>query len=150
METWAAFSRDAPPRQGGRVSASALEPFCRFKNFMREETGNPARMSLMGLPAGLWSSIGWAQETSYGVKTLDHFSTICRVRILFDHLIECVVFYLLGQVLEPYSNRAIQQTNSRAYSRSTSLLGQNRRCSIAMRSLDRVESSSEIDPPGRG
>src|SRR6266567_8464442 len=83
------------------------------------------------------------------LRPLGHFSTICKVHILFDHLIEHVAFHLLGQVLEPYSNRAIQQTNSRAYSRSTSLLGQNRRCSIAMRSLDRVESSSEIDPPGR-
>ena len=58
----------------------------------------------MGLPAGLWSSIGWAQEThSCGVKTLDHFSTICKVHILFDHLIEHVAFHLLGQALEPYS-----------------------------------------------
>src|SRR6266571_8997077 len=29
--------------------------------------------------------------TSDGVEALDHFSTICKVHILFDHLIECVV-----------------------------------------------------------
>ena len=37
METRAAFSGDTPPHLGGRVSGSALEPFCRFKNFMRED-----------------------------------------------------------------------------------------------------------------
>ncbi len=37
VETRAAFSGDTPPHLGGRVSGSALEPFCRFKNFMRED-----------------------------------------------------------------------------------------------------------------
>src|SRR6266567_8154092 len=41
--------------------------------------------------------------TSDGVETLEYFSTICKVHILFDHLIEHVAFHLLGQVLEPYS-----------------------------------------------
>src|SRR6266700_1825730 len=84
------------------------------------------------------------------LRPLGHFSTICKVHILLAHLFEHVAFYLLGQALEPYSDRAFQQTNSRPHSRPTASLGQHSRCSIAMRSLDRVESSSEIDPPGRG
>jgi hypothetical protein len=48
VETRAAFSRDTPPHLGGRVSGSALEPFCRFKNFIRED--RPRKGDAMNRP----------------------------------------------------------------------------------------------------
>ena len=58
--------------------------------------------------------------TSDGVEALDHFSTICKVHILFDHLIECVVrrsggppiAEVRGNRNEPPARPAVQRADS--------------------------------------